>query len=322
VSLYKKISPKIEQIIINNPKQPKQKLTWVNINNAGTEEIKYLRKKYKFDLEHLRASVEHVYSERTMIQNADNYLFIILHFPIFEKENIKIQEIEFFFSREYLITIHNKLNDINSLFNLYRKDIKTRLAYQKESPRILLYEILEELMLSSFKLLDRTSASISSLEKTIFQQEQKQAVSKILTLRRNIINIRRTMQNHANIIQKIMNLKNKKLVSSTEIKIYYENLLYYSRRVWNILESHKETIEVLNSTNESLINYRLNSIMKTLTIFSVIIFPLTLLSAVFGMNVMGGMPFVDSPYGFWILVAIMSLGAGIMLIFFKLRKWL
>lgn len=319
---YKKISPKIEQIILDTPKTPKKKLAWLNINNAGAKEIKYLRKNYKFSLDHLRASVGHAKSYRTILQKTDDYLFVILHFPVFVKDNIEIKEIEFFFDKKYLISIHNNVKDINNFFNLIKKDQKQSLAFASESPRVLLYEILEKLMLSSFNLLDKTTADIKELEQIIFAQEQKEAVSRILTIRRNIINFRRTMQNHTNIIQKIMNVKNTRLIPNQHIKEYYNNLLDYSRRIWNILEGQKEIIEVLNSTNESLINYRLNLIMKTLTIFSVIIFPLTLLSALFGMNVTGSMPFIHSPFGFWFITAIMLAGAIIMLIYFKKKKWL
>jgi len=69
-------------------------------------------------------------------------------------------------------------------------------------------------------------------------------------------------------------------------------------------------------------NYRLNDIMKTLTIFSVIVFPLTLLAAIFGMNTINGMPFINSINGFWMVIIIMLFGSLGMLIFFKKKKWL
>nr|MCU0680526.1 hypothetical protein [Planctomycetota bacterium] len=71
-----------------------------------------------------------------------------------------------------------------------------------------------------------------------------------------------------------------------------------------------------------MINYNMNNIMKTLTIFSVIVFPLTLLAAVFGMNVVGGMPFINNEYGFWIIIGIMIMGSLFMLLFFERKKWL
>ena len=95
-----------------------------------------------------------------------------------------------------------------------------------------------------------------------------------------------------------------------------------SKRFWENLEIQKEMVEILNNTNESLLNNRLNDIMKTLTIFSVIVFPLTLLAAIFGMNTMEGMPFINNPNGFWIIMAMMMFGCLGMLIIFAKKRWL
>lgn len=81
-------------------------------------------------------------------------------------------------------------------------------------------------------------------------------------------------------------------------------------------------VEVLNDTNESLLNDKMNQIMKTLTIFSVIVFPLTLFAAIFGMNTIEGMPFMEIDHGFWYVIVIMLLATGGMLIFFKRKHWL
>ena len=80
-------------------------------------------------------------------------------------------------------------------------------------------------------------------------------------------------------------------------------------------------MDALHSTNQSLIDFRINEIIKTLTIFSVIVFPLTLIAAIFGMNA-ANMPIVGSPYGFWIILGLMASGTICMLFYFKRRKWL
>ncbi|MDD5295233.1 MAG: CorA family divalent cation transporter, partial [Patescibacteria group bacterium] len=112
------------------------------------------------------------------------------------------------------------------------------------------------------------------------------------------------------------------LVPEKEIKKYYYRLVEHSKRIWEFLENQKDMIEALHATNESLLNYQISDIMKTLTIFSVIVFPLTLLAAIFGMNTMGGMPFAETKNGFWIIIAIMLTGSLGMLAFFEKKKWL
>jgi len=319
---YKKISKNIQQITLDNPRTTNDKLVWLNINNTGKDEIEFLRKKYNFKLSQLQASLAKATAQRPMVEQGDSYLFIILHFPIFKEGSIVPAEIEFFIGHGYLITIHNNnIPTLNEFFNVCKKGDDSTLAYQYESSAVLLYEILEKLLLNCYSLLDKNSIRINDAEEIIFAQMQKRAVSSILSLRHNIINFRKIMQNHRNIIRKLTQMKSS-IILSQQIKAYYNKLIDHSKNIWEILEIQKEMIEVLNNTNESLMNYRLSDIMKTLTIFSVIVFPLTLLAAIFGMNVEGGMPFLGVKNGFWIIVAIMIVGCFFMLLFFEKKKWL
>jgi len=319
---YKKISKNIQQITLDNPRTTNDKLVWLNINNTGKDEIEFLRKKYNFKLSQLQASLAKATAQRPMVEQGDSYLFIILHFPIFKEGSIVPAEIEFFIGHGYLITIHNNnIPTLNEFFNVCKKGGDSTLAYQYESSAVLLYEILKKLLLNCYSLLDKNSIRINDAEEIIFAQMQKRAVSLILSLRHNIINFRKIMQNHRNIIRKLTQMKSS-IIPSQQIKAYYNKLIDHSKNIWEILEIQKEMIEVLNNTNESLMNYRLSNIMKTLTIFSVIVFPLSLLAAIFGMNVEDGMPFLGVKNGFWIIVAIMIVSCFFMLLFFEKKKWL
>lgn len=317
---YKKISSKIERLMIDKPGN-NNSLEWVNIVDAGRKEIDYLRKEYPFNLEHLRASVATVFSQRPMVVEENGYLFLILHFPTFFKGRIIAGEIEFFIGHGYLVSLHNdNIFALGDFFNTAKKDQNSLLSYNTESSATLLYEILDRLLRSCYLLIDQNSLAIEEVEDLIFEQHQKDAVSKILNLRRNIINIRKIMQNHKNILQQLMSMQST-LVPAASLKKQYGRLVEHSKRIWEMLDNQKEMVAVLNDTNESLLNDRMNNIMKTLTLFSVIVFPLTLLAAIFGMNAKY-MPFVDNRYGFWIILVIMGLGSWGMLGYFKKKDWL
>lgn len=320
MSSYKKISPKIEEIKIDNPKTPNA-IKWVNIVNAGKSEIDYLRKNYKFNLLHLKAAAASISFQRPMIFKGDGYLCLVLHFPLLDGERVVPGEVDFFIGHGFLISAHyNNLKGLSSFFNLGKKSPDSLISYSLSSSAILLYEILGHLVDETYRLLDDNSLKINATEKLIFDRRQKEAVVDILTLRRNIINIRRIMQNHKNIFKKLMEMDSS-LVDRASIKSYYYNLVEHSKRIWEMLDNQREMVEALNDTNEFLLNNHMTDIMKTLTVFSVILFPLTLLAAIFGMNV-DPMPLVGLPQGFWVIISIMLLGALGMMIFFFKKKWL
>jgi magnesium transporter len=320
MSSYKKISSKIEELTINNP-HTKNKLSWLNITNAQSKEINYLRKKYAFKLDHLKSSMSKVSAQRPIFFPEDKYVFLILHFPAFVGEKVIEAEIDFFIGHQFFITIHNNnLPTLNKLFSISKKDQHSLLSFKSESSATLLYELLNLLVDDIYKVIDRNSLNIKEVEYLIFEYKQKVAVEKILYLRRSIINIRKILQNHKNILQRLSTMQSS-LVPAELIKKQYGQLVEHSKRIWEMLDNQKEMIEILNDTNESLLNNRMTTIMKTLTIFTVILLPLNLVAAIFGMNVVNT-PLSSHPNGFWIIGLIMILASFSLLLIFKSKKWL
>jgi magnesium transporter len=317
---YKKITDRIEELVIDNPRTAPS-LKWVNIVNAGKNEISYLRKNYNFDLVHLRATAASVYFQRPQIFRGADYLFLVLHFPFLKEGRIIAAEVDFFIGHGYLISINNNnLHALTRFFSLGKKSPDSLLSYSLESAAILLYEILNQLIASCYQLLDENSIDLTSIEDLIFSNQQKEAVKRILATRRNIVSIRRIMQNHKNILQQLMEMESS-VVEKQAIKKYYIGLVEHSKRIWEMLDNQKEMVDVLNNTNESFLNDRMASIMKTLTIFSVILLPLNLIAVIFGMR-LDGVPFVGHPNGFWVVIGVMAICSIFMLIFFDRKRWL
>ena len=320
MSSFQKVSNNISELVIKNPRA-KHSLKWTNITDANRLEIDYLKRNYDFNLEHLHAAIATVFSQRPMISQEEGYFFIILHFPILVNGRVVAGEIEFFIGHEYLVTVHN--NNIPALIDFFEvsKNNPDSLApYNFKSSIILLYELLNRLINDCYVLIDDNSINIAKVEDLIFSQKQKEAVTLILNLRRNIINLRKILQNHEYILKKLTEVKSS-LVPQKEIREHYDVLVEHSKRIWSMLDNQKEMVSVLNDTNESLLDGQMTKVMKTLTIFSVIVFPLTLLAALFAMRT-SHLPFEHNPNGFWIIVGIMAICACFMLLIFKRRKWL
>jgi magnesium transporter len=106
-----------------------------------------------------------------------------------------------------------------------------------------------------------------------------------------------------------------------ELEPYFNRLLGDWSQTRNTLATFKETIRGLEETNNSLLTDKTNEIVKVLTMFSVIVFPLTLLAAIFGMNTTN-LPLTGYKGDFWVIFGIMVVGILGMIGFFKYKKWL
>ncbi|MBU0721851.1 hypothetical protein KKA93_00070 [Patescibacteria group bacterium] len=328
MSKFKKISKNIQQITITNP-QKTNYIDWININNAGKTEIEYLRKKYNFKLSRLAVSSAKSNSQRPIIARESDYIFIILHFPILassldnqNNKRIMSAEIEFFIGHSFLITMPNApIEPLNYFFNLCKKDSGSLLSYELGSSSILLYEILKKLLEYSYVILDHNSLAISHAEQIVLGEDQKKSANLILNLRHNLINMRKIIQNHKNIIKQLMVMESS-IIAREHLKKYYGELIDQTKNIWETLENQREMVEVLYASCESQSNYRLSSIMKTLTIFYVTFSSLSLIAAIFSIKADHGMPFINYQNSFWIILSIMSAAGLAMLLLFKKKKWL
>jgi magnesium transporter len=289
--------------------------SWFNVINNSEKEIKYLEKEFSFypsDLEDCLPPLQ-----RPKIIARPDYIFMILLFPVFDRKTrtIHASEVDFFITPKNIVTVHtNELGPIGNIFGeLNNKNLKC------SNPLSLVHEILNRLLSECFPMLVHTSNDIDNVEDRIKAEFEKGTITEILRIKTNIVNFRRAMQPHKQVIRSFLT-EAAILFPNNQLKKYLDDLVNYTKEIWDLLDNYKDTIDALHETNVSLIDFRINEIMKTLTIFSVIVFPLTLLAAIFGMNVIK-MPFVSHPYGFFIILGLMATGASGMLLFFKGKKW-
>ncbi len=297
-----------------------KKLTWIDIREPKAEDIRWLEKNYHLHplvLKEILPPLDH-----PKIENFGNYLFLVLFYPFFNRKTFQTIpfELDIIVSKDYIITSHYQdivpLKAIFDKCNLYKED---REEYTRDGTGELLYRIIQEIFLACFPKLGHIREHIDSIDKAVFQKHYKESVNEISLVKRDIIGFRRIVEPQKlvvkNLIKEAQNFFPKNLLP------YFHNLSNLYDQVSELLENHQETLEDLFSTNQSLLTNRTNEIVQILTIFSVIVFPLNLLAAIFGMNT-SYLPFIGSPYDFWEVCGIMMSGAIVMLIIFKVKKWI
>lgn len=294
---------------------------WLKITNPGQEEIGYLKEKFKFHPLDLKDCLSP--AQRPKFDRHPEYLFMILLFPVYNRETREIEssEIDFFIGPDYLITVDDgRLPPLVDFFNLCQTSDEARQQFCSSSIEKLFQEVSSRLLLYCYPMMDHLSLNIHSIEKQIFSGHEKKMVSEIMITRRNITDFRRIMQAHKNVLKKFIAEKAAS-IGQKNLTTFYDSLIENTKEIWDNLESFKESIETLQETNESLISFRLNDIMKFLTIISVIMLPVGVIGGIFGMNA-SFMPLVGKPGDFWIILSLMLSVVFGMTFFFIKKKWL
>ncbi|MFH1536832.1 MAG: magnesium transporter CorA family protein [Patescibacteria group bacterium] len=308
---------------MNNLKEVKHNdIRWINIESPDKEDIDYLRENFNFhplDLEDVSSP-----TQRSKIDKYKDYIFIILMFPIYNRttKEIEATEVDFFIGKDFLITINKgDLPPLLDLFQICQSNEQAQESTFSDSSEKLLYNVLKKLHLYCYPMLDHISLDIASIKKQIFKGNEKDMVKRILEIRRNITDYRKIMNAHEATVSRLLK-KGVEVMSIKEIhKDYFDDLIDYTKEIWDQLESFKEAIEALQETNESLISFKLNDVMKILTIISVVLLPATVITSLFGIN-MKFLPFAGHPYGFFIILAITTFASGTLLFLIFRKHWM
>lgn len=293
-------------------------ITWIDFEDISTADLEYLQE--NFDVHPLALEEFIVPSYQPKVVQYENCLFFSVHVPLFDIEERTTYpgELDIILTKEHLITSHRHgIYQINNFFRQLESSDAKKKEYLETSPAHLLHHILDSLFKSCFPRLNHITDKLSYIEQEVFHGNEKEMVYEISVLKRDILNFRRTLKPQRSILESLVQ-KEHPFIAPTA-KVYFQDLIGTNIRLWNILESQKETIEALESTNNSLLSNKLNLTMKVLTIFSAILLPMTVYTNALAMT--ASIPFGNHPQAFWIHMAIMLAIALITAIFFRLRKW-
>ncbi len=297
-------------------------LTWIHLDPPiDPETVNALRARFGWH----PLDVEDVLSKRQRPKVDDyvddGYLFGVLHFPAYDKsvQRLNAGELDFFLGPDYLVTISNvELLPVTRLFTRLQEDERLRdQLFGKGSGR-LLYEVLDDLFDYCFPILDKIAYKLDSIEDDIEDLRSEEIVTDISKVKQEIISYRKIIKPQRPALRLLERHIERFLPE--ELELYFDDLVDASERIWDLLDNYKEVVEALESTNESVISHRQNDVLRILTVFSVVLLPLTLISGIFGMNV--AFPGEATRTAFWIIVGLMIAVIVSMVGFFKYKRWL
>lgn len=294
---------------------------WINAAKPNETTSGWLKKEFGFLDSDLGDTLPPLQRPKIILRGS--YIFMILLFPVYDKGSgeINTAEVDFFIGKNFLATVHSKeLLPLEKLYDECGTSAAAARACFNSTPAALLHEILNRLSEDASRMLVHISNDVDEIEKRIFHNFTKDTIWTLLRIKTNIVNFRRSMQSHQLIIRRLVEIA-PRFFPAEKLRDYFENLVEKTREIWELLTNYKDTVDALHETNASLIDFRINEIMKTLTIIAVITFPLTLFATLFGMN-LKGMPFIDLSYGFWIVVGVIITVAFFMITVFGKKKWL
>ena len=292
---------------------------WLTLEHPREADREWLEREFGFH----PLAIEDVASrnQRPKLDAYDEYLFIVLHFPVFDKRSGRLltAELDLFVGPDYLITLTDQtIPPLAAMFERYREREEVRDPVFAKGTGYLLYRIVDTCVDASFPMLRKMGAKLDTLEDDIFEGRSAEIVRDLSEVKQEIINFRRVVRPMRAVLRDLERTKQRYLAD--DLDIYFDDITDAAERIWDVLENYKEVAEALEDSNESVLSHRLNDSLRVLTSVSVVLLPLTLIASIFGMNVK--VPGEGELAAFWAVMGIMAVMLVAMVAYFRRRGWL
>lgn len=301
-------------------KYQKKYSIWLDVNSPTPNEVETLTTEYNLDPSIADDLLNP--TPKPKVAASGDKLYAVIRIPVFKHSHSvhhssgNEQEIDFVIGRKILITV--RYDSIDAIYK-YSKSIEVKeILEREEGGNHAFVEIMTEIYKTLFDELSYIEDISKEIEKKIFQGREKEMVFSISEVGRNLLNFRRIIEPHGEILAELKMLGAEMLGKKFNNEI--DELLLEWQRLFKSAENHTAFIDELRETNNSLLSTKQNETMKMLTIIAFITLPASLIASVFNMST--SLPLVGQPYDFEIVITMMVVASACTFLLFKYKKWL
>ena len=292
------------------------KNVWINVN--GIHEVEFIKSLCAlFNIHTLL--VEDIVNTglRSKSYLDDDYIFTVIKMMFLGKDQtLHAEQLSMYLTKHVLLTFQERKGDVFD-------PIRERIRHKKGRIRnynlsYLKYCLLDVIVDNYNNLIEVFGENVEDLEDRILLSPSKDILEDINKNKIELNYFKKSIRPARETISNFKNLKSS-LITKKE-QLFFNDLNELIHRVYDTLENYKSMLSEQLTVYSTNVNYKLNEIMKLLTIISVVFIPITFIVGIYGTN-FSNIPELKLEYGYYLMWMIIVIVAVSMLIFFKKKKW-
>ena len=296
----------------------KAPVLWVHID--GLANIKLLKGiGDHFNLHHLTLEDILNADQRPRQEPYDNYTYMVLKSVSY---NEKEQGLEF--AQVSLIIGPNFVVSISDCKTSFFEPLRKRIAAGKGNIRMhgsdyLAYSIIDIVVDSYYSVLEMVGEKLDSLEESLLSSVNEKTLHSVHFYKREMVRMRQAVWPLREALNGL--IQSDSVFIHVDTNLHLRDVYSHAVQIIDTIEIYREMLSAMIEIYLSIINNKLNEVMKILTIFAAIFIPLTLISGIYGMNFLY-MPELSWRYGYLFALSLMAAVAFVLLCYFKRKNWL
>ncbi len=297
----------------------KHPVIWVNVDGLGDaatiKEIGEMFGVHRLALE----DVVHV-RQRAKVDEfpgPNEHLFIVARMLDRTDHNVRTEQLSIFLGKNFVLTFQERPGDCLDAIRLRAKEGRGHL--REAGSDYLAYSILDAVIDEYFPLLEALGDRLEELEQCVLLNPAPSAASQIHQLKRELLVFRRGVWPLREALSALQ--RGTSTLITHDTRLYLRDCSDHTFQVLDLIEVYRELAAGLVDLYMTSVSYRMNQIMKVLTIIATIFIPLTFVVGIYGMN-FDNMPELHWRYGYFAAMGLMAAIALVMLGFFWHKGWL
>ncbi len=292
-------------------------VTWINVDGLGnTKVIEDLGKYYNIHpliLEDILNT-----GQRPKVEDLETYLYLNLKMLSYieSAKDVKIEHVSMIIGPNFLISFQE---DIGDIFDPVRERIRKDGKIRKYGPDYLAYALIDSIVDNYFVVMEKLEERVEDLEEELVLNPTPDSLNKINRLKKDMIFLRKSVWPLREVINNLERSESPLIKESTTI--YLRDVYDHTIQVIDTLETFRDMVSGMIDIYLSGLSYKMNEIMKVLTLIATIFIPLTFIVGLYGMN-FRNMPEISWEYGYYSVLVVMFVMVVGMLAFFRRKKWI
>lgn len=301
----------------------KETITWIHFQGDVEPETMHELGEI-FDLHHLALEDVINTGQRPKIDEYEENLFIVISYPIFdlENKNLTLEQISLFIGSNYVISFHPGDIDIFEPVRLRLRNHTGRI--RSRGSDYLTYALIDMVIDEGYPVLEWLGDEIEQLEDELLEAPTNNSLHKLHQIKRTLILLRRMLWPQRDVLSRLV--RNDNILISENNRFYFNDCYDHTIQIMELNETYRDMVTGLMEIYLSKVSFRLNEIMRVLTVIATIFIPLTFIVGLYGMNFSNdnspwAMPELRWYYGYPIVWGVMIGVVAGMLFYFKKKKW-
>ncbi len=259
----------------------KRGLLWVDFTSEPPETSLPILESFNFHHLAIADALEQTHAPK--IDDWGDYLYIVLNYMHLTKAtepwDTEIDELDIFLGRNYVITHHdNPIPSIEEVWNTSQRDPR----YSQDGADHLLYKIIDAIVMNYMPIIEKIDEEIDWVEDQVFDRPSSETLARLFTLKRVLLAMRRILLPQREVLNKMA--RDDYQVIDRKDRIFFRDIYDHLVRLHDVNESLRDLVGGAMDTYLSVINNRLNDVMKTLTLITTLFMPMSFITGFFGMN--------------------------------------